>query len=1241
MISDSSPTADDRNPVDVLADEFAARLRNGESPSMQEYIDRYPEHASEIEELFPGVALLEQLSRKQESEASSRQRSRQHTLPPGHRFGDIEIVRELGRGGMGIVYEAYQHSLSRAVAVKAIHTGSVHSANQAARFQREAQAAAQLHHTNIVPVFGVGEQEGTSYYVMQLIHGQGLDAVLSELSRKIRALRGRLLEGAGAGAAGTALSADTTASMDSFSARELADILVSGKLSETSLRSGSGVASRWQRDRDATAAFQDPKPFADEDDSGTQLESRQEDRTEDRTADAAASETPRQGVRSSLELRDESLSLVGVSSVGVRSSLVLRDLSLSSAMSPKMAGGRLCGNEGVDAALNRLGPRYWRNIARIGVQVASGLQYAHTQGTLHRDIKPANILLDTEGTAWIADFGLAKVLQQEDVTRTGDVVGTLRYMAPEQFRGETDGRSDLYSLGLTLYELLTLRPAYEETDRQQLIAQKLSPHDPPHPRKRHPGIPRDLETIVLKCLAWEPEGRYPTAGSLVADLQAFLDDRPIQARRISSAERFWRWCRRNPIIAGLSTAVVLLLMAHATLATVGYFQEKDRAEKMAALSTLAETRREAAEKSAFEAEQLADVQWDALNRIYETFVPERLAAPVEASADAESDDESALEGPSTAPVLSPQTAALLEEMLVSFERIASIRGTDERYLEETARANRKVGDLHLRLGQYEEAADAFVRAIERYQKLQAVRGSESATSVLLARLHNGLGITWQHRWGQQRWDRSKTREAMRALSQAHQALATSLAILESEGIDQADPSVRYETAWTYYLRGRLPGTPPPPRRVAERRGDSRTAQANEPDSAAFPGGEDRSTAGAAADESSVAVTSMDIAAIAQTQPRTRRATAQAGESAGHVSGPPAPPMPFVGDVAPREARSDQPATGRGRGGEPNRDRGPRGRGRGEPSDLDGRGGWLFRENFQDLHKAIAILEPLIEGHPDVSEYRFLDALCHIELSHPRLLPPEVSGAEHLNKAIDILTLLVSDHPDEADYLYQLSEAHKLRYYRWRRGDLRPLFLLVYAQRGGPPDRATDLAEIDAAEADLQKAVALSSALMRLQPNVARYAESHQSLLFNLADVETVQGDIDEARRLLAEGDQLVQTLTTRFPQVAETSWHREARREMLNAQVLLQSGQGQRAVDALGQVLVELIPVEEAAERGWAIRVRRDLQAYVYAMLAVAHEHLGEPTAAEEARRQASDLRREARDRFESSSDRPGSGATN
>ena len=125
-------------------------------------------------------------------------------------------------------------------------------------------------------------------------------------------------------------------------------------------------------------------------------------------------------------------------------------------------------------------------MARIGLQAADALEYAHSQGVLHRDIKPANLLLDTQGTVWLADFGLAKAAQSEDVSLSNDLVGTLRYMAPEQFRGNTDHRSDIYSLGLTLYELLALRPAYEETDHSRLI-QRITQGPPPAPGSTEPG----------------------------------------------------------------------------------------------------------------------------------------------------------------------------------------------------------------------------------------------------------------------------------------------------------------------------------------------------------------------------------------------------------------------------------------------------------------------------------------------------------------------------------------------------------------------------------------------------------------------------------------------------------------------------------------------------------------------------------------------------------------------------------
>src|SRR5262249_45005818 len=142
------------------------------------------------------------------------------------------------------------------------------------------------------------------------------------------------------------------------------------------------------------------------------------------------------------------------------------------------------------------GSQYFRGVARIGVQVAEALGYAYQQGVLHRDIKPANVLLDTQGTAWVTDFGLAKADAGGGLTTHGDVVGTLRYMAPERLRGVSDPRGDVYSLGLTLYELATLRPAFPASGRARLIEQ-IEHEEPPRPRKLEPGVPRDLETIVL------------------------------------------------------------------------------------------------------------------------------------------------------------------------------------------------------------------------------------------------------------------------------------------------------------------------------------------------------------------------------------------------------------------------------------------------------------------------------------------------------------------------------------------------------------------------------------------------------------------------------------------------------------------------------------------------------------------------------------------------------------------------
>jgi serine/threonine protein kinase len=222
-------------------------------------------------------------------------------------------------------------------------------------------------------------------------------------------------------------------------------------------------------------------------------------------------------------------------------------------------------------------PEFFRSVAHLGIQAARALDYAHQVGVLHRDIKPSNLLLDAHGHLWITDVGLARIhspspLWGEDrgeggraegpsLTMTGDVLGTLRYMSPEQLHPERralDRRTDIYSLSVTLYELLTLRPAFGGEDRQKLI-QGIADQEPLPPGRLNKAIPRDLETIVLKAMAKRPQSRYATAGELADDLERFLEDRPIRARRASALERAGRWVRRHRAVAW--SAAALLLMA--------------------------------------------------------------------------------------------------------------------------------------------------------------------------------------------------------------------------------------------------------------------------------------------------------------------------------------------------------------------------------------------------------------------------------------------------------------------------------------------------------------------------------------------------------------------------------------------------------------------------------------------------------------------------------------------------------
>jgi WD40 repeat protein/serine/threonine protein kinase/tetratricopeptide (TPR) repeat protein len=348
----------------------------------------------------------------------------------------FEILREVGRGGMGIVYEAIELALGRRVALKVLPPLSA-GPTTVARFHREVRAAGRLHHTNIVPIYGVGQDGSLLYYAMQFIEGEGLDRLIGRLGR---------------GRATPARARQTTKGAEPWSA----------PLAPTS--------------------------------TGTKTGS---------TTDHTGQLTPSSGA----------------------SSLA-----------------------------------HSRTVARIGLQVAEALAYAHKSGFLHRDVKPSNILLDAVGTAWVADFGLAKGAQEEeDLTQTGDIIGTIRYLPPERLNGRSDARGDVYSLGATLYELLTLRPVFEQTERSRLIERVLAT-EPTQPRQIDRHIPRDLETIILKAIEKDPTRRYATADQMGEDLRRFLKDEPVLARRVGVAERYLRWARRHPeiaILGGVLTAVLI------------------------------------------------------------------------------------------------------------------------------------------------------------------------------------------------------------------------------------------------------------------------------------------------------------------------------------------------------------------------------------------------------------------------------------------------------------------------------------------------------------------------------------------------------------------------------------------------------------------------------------------------------------------------------------------------------------
>lgn len=909
-------TTSDRNPIDVLGDEFAARLREGSAPSIDEYVDSHPELADDIRATFPSIAMMEKLSRKEHTERKFERQTSRLIGDSLETLGDFQIVREIGRGGMGIVYEAVEQSLKRRVALKVLGPNVAGSQKQVQRFNREAEAAARLHHTNIVPVYGTGEERDLHFFAMQFIDGVPLSAV-------IRSVGGR-----------PAKLDDSAASGSGSLADRLLAPAASRESSQDSLHTnGSSDSTRLFKAELAAKAL---------------LTGTHKGRTFQSGDNSSSEQT--------LDIDGREVEVANVEPV----------LNSDEPTPPSTA------------KLPAISMKYWRNVARIGAAVADALHYSHQHGVLHRDIKPSNLLLDREGVVWVTDFGLARHEDQEGITNTGDIVGTLRYMAPEQFSGESNTRSDIYSLGLTLYELLALRPAFEESRHGPLISQKTS-STPSRLRSINGDIPRDLETITQKASATNPADRYATAGDLAADLRRFLEDRPVLARRATTAEQLLRWARRNPIVASLTGATVALLATVAVVFAVGQHRTQAALDIVGAQKSQLEERQVQLDQSLIaernssklareeyaRAEQNLQLAIEAFDSIIDNVasrgVPQSLTLNL-------GDDESGEEEPRVYDtMLTAADADLLEKLLAFFDDFASQNRTDLRL--QSASARKRVGDIQQRLGRFEEAEETYRQSLAAFETLSAQKPDDLQLVIGQARIRNEIAIAASRRgamWGavdQHNLAKSLLQETSGVMetSNGKLELARTLGLLTTIG-----SRTGMSALMAMGRNGSSSGRPPSDGRS---RGDGR-------------------------------------------RERERRPTDQSGKSRSED-----------GESRPERSNAD-----RSDGSRSERDRsegGRRGPGQGGSS-RSGFRNWseMFRKTSD---QSLALLTELLNGEPSRPDYRLELAIAwRNRATVARIVNDPEMGKEAIATAITHLDELARDFPEESIYRFELADTLCIR-----------------------------------------------------------------------------------------------------------------------------------------------------------------------------------------------------------------------
>lgn len=570
-IAAEASVTDDPRIVQAL-EEYSAAVRAGRRPNRNEFVSKHADVADELRECLEALEFVHGVGPDVNPPADI-EPTLEGTL------GDYRIVREVGRGGMGVVYEAEQISLNRRVALKVLPYAATMDPRQLQRFRNEARAAASLRHEHIVHVYGVGCERGVHYYAMEFIEGMTLAQGLSQLRKPGQPDQCRMTN--------------------------------------------------------------------DEDDQGRDT-----------------------GVRECTK---------------PDSSFVIRYSSLVTGRSS-----------------------YFHRAAELIAQAADALDYAHGLGIVHRDIKPSNLLLDERGKLWVTDFGLAKLGTDAGGTMTGDLIGTLRYMSPEQAlakNGVVDHRTDIYALGATLYELLTLQSAVPGSDKQEVF-RRIAFEEPVRPRSQDSRIPQELETIVLKAMEKRPESRYSSAKDLADDLRQWLNDKPIRAKRPGLRARVAKWIRRNQGVAAtiaLSTAL-LTFVTIAGLMVNNQLIRREQARTQKALDEAA-TGRQRARK--------------ALDQMSSWIIDDWLSRQEK---------------------LTAQQKQFLQDTLAQYEEFTRESGDTPENRAALAWAYRRVGDIRRRLGQAAEAETAYARSIELFEPLAREFPGEPNYVAELAETHHLRGV---------------------------------------------------------------------------------------------------------------------------------------------------------------------------------------------------------------------------------------------------------------------------------------------------------------------------------------------------------------------------------------------------------------------------------------------------------------------------------------------------------------------